>query len=76
MMFLLLLYSVLFLGLYSGTHINIGIQAISIPVSILLGIITGAIIGFIMVRIFKKYHIRDTKKGIIDIRFITFAYGG
>ncbi len=44
------------------THINIGIQAISIPVSILLGIITGAIIGFIMVRIFKKYHIRDTKK--------------
>lgn len=54
-----------FLGLYSGIHINIGIQAISIPVSILLGIIAGAIIGFIMVKIFKKYHIRDTKKVLL-----------
>lgn len=54
-----------FLGLYSGIHINIGIQAISIPVSILLGIIAGAIIGFIMVKIFNKYHIRDTKKVLL-----------
>jgi solute carrier family 9B (sodium/hydrogen exchanger), member 1/2 len=56
-----------FLGLYSGSHVNIGIKLLGIPVSILLGIGAGAIIGFIMVRVFKKYHIRDTKKVLLII---------
>ncbi len=51
-----------FLGLYSGTHVNIGIQIFNIPVSIFLGIVLGLIIGLIMVRLFKTYHIRDTRK--------------
>lgn len=51
-----------FLGLYSGSHINIGIQVLNIPVSIILGIVLGLIIGLLMVRLFKRYHIRDTKK--------------
>ncbi len=51
-----------FLGLYSGNHVNIGIQLAGIPISILLGILSGAIIGYILVIVFKKYHIRDTKK--------------
>lgn len=54
-----------FLGLYSGANINIGIQLLNIPVSIILGIIAGGIIGFIMVRVFSKYHIRDTKKVLL-----------
>lgn len=44
---------------------NIGIQVLSIPISILLGIITGIIIGIILVKIFKTYHIRDTKKVLL-----------
>lgn len=56
-----------FLGLYSGSQFNIGIKLLGIPVSILLGIGAGAIIGFIMVRVFKKYHIRDTKKVLLII---------
>lgn len=51
-----------FLGLYSGSHVNIGIQILNIPVSILIGIALGLIIGIIMVRLFKRYHVRDTKK--------------
>lgn len=51
-----------FLGLFSGSHVNIGIQILNIPVSILIGILLGFIIGLVMVRLFKKYHIRDTKK--------------
>lgn len=51
-----------FLGLYSGSHINIGIQFLSIPVSIVLGIVLGIMVGFILVRLFKRFHIRDTKK--------------
>jgi len=58
-----------FLGLYSGSHINIGIQLLNIPISILLGIIIGIIIGFLMIKIFKKYHIRDTKKVLLILGF-------
>ena len=56
-----------FLGLYSGAHMNIGIQLLSIPVSILLGAIAGAIIGFILIKIFRKHHMRDTKKVLLII---------
>lgn len=56
-----------FLGLYSGSHVNIGIQIISIPVSIILGILLGAAIGVVMVRLFRKYHIRDTRKVLMII---------
>ncbi len=54
-----------FLGLYSGTHVNIGVKLLSIPLSILLGIGSGIVIGIIMVKIFSKYHIRDTKKVLL-----------
>ncbi len=54
-----------FLGLYGGAHVNIGIQILNIPISILLGIVSGIIIGFVMVKLFKTYHIRDTKKVLL-----------
>lgn len=58
-----------FLGLYSGSHINIGIQLLNVPISILLGIMAGIIIGFLLIRIFKTYHIRDTKKVLLILGF-------
>jgi len=54
-----------FLGLYSGSHVNIGIQLLNIPISIIIGIVLGFIIGIAMIRIFRKYHIRDTKKVLL-----------
>jgi len=54
-----------FLGLYSGKHLNIGVQILSIPVSIILGIFLGIIIGFLLLRVFRKYQIRDTKKVLL-----------
>lgn len=54
-----------FLGLYSGFGMNIGIQLLNIPISILLGILAGVILGFVLIRIFKRYHIRDTKKVLL-----------
>lgn len=51
-----------FLGFYSGTHINIGVKLMNIPVSIILGIGLGIVFGLILVKIFNKIHIRDTKK--------------
>lgn len=52
----------IFLGIYSGAGINIGTKIFSIPLSIILGIIVGVIIGVVLIKIFKRYDIRDTKK--------------
>jgi len=54
-----------FLGFYTSESLNIGIQLISVPLSIIIGIILGFISAFILIYIFKKYHIRDTKKALI-----------
>lgn len=51
-----------FLGMYSGNKINIGLKILGIPLSIILGILAGVLIGIVLVEIFKKYKIRDTKK--------------
>jgi NhaP-type Na+/H+ or K+/H+ antiporter len=51
-----------FLGMYGGGKVNLGRQLLNIPVSIILGGLIGAGIGFILVWFFKKYHLRDTKK--------------
>jgi len=54
-----------FMGFYANKNFNIGIQLLNIPVSIILGISLGLIIGIILITIFKKYHIRDSKKVIL-----------
>lgn len=51
-----------FLGMYGGGPINIGRKIFSIPLSIILGVIVGTVIGMVLVKIFKKYHIRNTEK--------------
>lgn len=54
-----------FLGFAGGEQVHLGYQLLNIPLAILLGIGVGAVIGFAMVWLFKKYHIRDTKKILI-----------
>jgi len=54
-----------FLGMYGGSKINLGRQLLNIPISIILGTIIGAAIGYVLVWIFKKYSLRDTKKVLI-----------
>ncbi|WP_053957725.1 cation:proton antiporter [Inediibacterium massiliense] len=56
-----------FLGLYGGKNINIFSKIFEIPISILLGILLGFIAGIVMVFLFNKFHIRDTKKVLILI---------
>lgn len=62
--FAITIFSV-FLGMYGGGKINIGLKLLSIPLSIILGIIAGGVIGLILIMIFKKYKIVDTKKTLI-----------
>lgn len=54
-----------FIGLYGGSKINVGMELLNIPISIILGIILGVIFGLILVKIFKNFHIRDTRKVMI-----------
>lgn len=54
-----------FLSLYSGGNKYIGLQLLNIPVSIILGVLLGVIFAFILVHIFKRYNLTDTKKILI-----------
>ncbi len=58
-----------FLGLYSGQKVNIAIKILEIPVSILLGVAVGVIVGLVMTKFFDTYHIRDTKKVLTILGF-------
>lgn len=64
-----------FLGLYGGDNINITKQIFNIPLSIILGIVIGGIIGLVMIKLFKHYHIRDTKKVLIILGTAIFFTG-
>ncbi len=57
-------FSVL-LGLYSGEAVNIGCALAGIPVSILLGIGAGALIGWLLLRLFERFDPRATKRVLI-----------
>lgn len=54
-----------FLAMARGKGVNIYLEIIKIPISIIIGIVLGLLAGEILVRIFKEYHTRDTRKAII-----------
>ena len=64
-----------FLGLYSESSANPFLQVLGIPLSIILGTAVGIITGIILVRVFKKFHIRDTKKVLIILSISIFLKG-
>ena len=56
-----------FTGLAQGNDVSIR-SFVNIPISILLGSVTGAFIGILLAYYFKKVHIRDTSKVIIILK--------
>jgi NhaP-type Na+/H+ or K+/H+ antiporter len=58
-----------FLSIYGGEQINILKQVLNIPIAIILGIILGTGIALLLLYIFNKYHIRDTKKALLILSF-------
>lgn len=56
-----------FLGLAAGGEVNIALAIFSVPLSIIAGIATGAIAGYILSRFFSRHHgsIRATEKTLI-----------
>lgn len=54
-----------FLSLALGKNVNIYTELLKIPMSIISGIVLGGVFGLLLVKFFKSYHIRDTRKVII-----------
>ena len=54
-----------FLGMAMGQGVNIFNEVLKIPASILSGLILGLLVGYILMILFRYYHIRDTRKAII-----------
>ncbi len=61
--FVIVVFSIL-LGMYTGAKTNILLKLLEIPESIILGIIVGAISGYLLYRIFERYRLRATKMTI------------
>lgn len=62
--FVIVIYSV-FLGIYTGQHVNLVWEVAGIPVSILLGCVVGLIVGYLLFRLFERFNPRATKRGLI-----------
>jgi len=63
------------MGLHASQSINVAITAIRVPAAILSGLVLGFIFGWLLVRVFKAIHMRDTVKVLI-ILGISFSLVG
>ncbi len=55
------LFSV-FLGIYQGQQVNLLMEAIGVPLSILSGIVSGLAMGLSLVYLFRRFSIRNSEK--------------
>jgi NhaP-type Na+/H+ or K+/H+ antiporter len=55
-----------FAGLAAGGPVDLGYLLLGAPAGIVLGGLIGAGIGFALVWLFKRYHLRDAKKVILE----------
>jgi len=62
--FVIVIFTVL-LGMYGGGPVNWVWQALSIPISIVLGILGGLLIGYLLYRLFARYDFKPPRRTII-----------
>jgi NhaP-type Na+/H+ or K+/H+ antiporter len=65
-----------FLGFHGGQSVNLTWKLLNIPISIILGIVLGVGIAFFLIYLFKKYHMRDTKKVLLILSLAIFLNVG
>ena len=65
------------LGVAKGENISI-LKAVNIPISIMIGIIVGVATGFLLVKVFQRFRMRDSVKILIllSIAFLLLALEG
>jgi solute carrier family 9B (sodium/hydrogen exchanger), member 1/2 len=65
-----------FAGYYAGTGLDIAGQIFIIPISIITGVLAGAVVGIALLFLFKHFNIRHTKKILVILAsaiFLTHA---
>ncbi len=62
--FVIVLFTI-FLGMYGGGEVNVWAKLAEIPVSIVLGIISGVIPGYILYRLFQEYDWKPPKRTLV-----------
>lgn len=63
------------ISMYFSQSISIGMQILRIPISILLGVLLGFLVGTFFTYLFKKFHMRDTKKTLLMLGAAVFMTG-
>ena len=58
--FVILVYSI-FIGIYTGTQANLIWEIAGIPISIILSVFVGVLIGFALIKLFDKINTRATR---------------
>jgi len=69
--FVIVIYSSL-IGLYTGEKANLVWKAAGIPISILLGIVAGLLVGYLLYHFFRRYNPRATKRLLIVLGISVF----
>ena len=54
-----------FVGIYGGQQVNIAWQVLDIPMSLVLGILAGWLLGLALVKLFNRFELKDAKKLLI-----------
>jgi solute carrier family 9B (sodium/hydrogen exchanger), member 1/2 len=65
-----------FAGYYTGTGLNIAGQIFIIPISIIMGVLAGGVVGLTLLFLFKRFNVRHTKKILVVLAsaiFLTHA---
>ena len=61
-----------FLGFFSGSKVSLTWKVLNIPISIILGVVLGIVTAIFLIYLFKKLHIRDTKKALLILSLSIF----
>ncbi len=54
-----------FLAVETGKAVNIATQFVEVPLGIITGILLGLLAGYLLVKLFARFHMQDTKKMLI-----------
>ena len=62
--FVIVVFTIL-LGMHSGSYGNIYLKLLDIPEAVLIGAAVGALTGYVLYRLFERFHLRATKMTIV-----------
>lgn len=69
--FVIVVFTV-FLGLYGGGHVDVTTKLVEIPLSMVLGVISGLIPGYVLLRLFQEYDWQPPRRTLVVLGVAIF----